>query len=260
MNHWFEQWLQMHHLIRIALLYITLCCSYSKSSLLNNIGSTARQQLFKQYIKFPSVLLVSLSCVQKSTAEEPETFDSELYIDSNHRFSLMLLPGWTKFPGKTPTPTMLKYQTEESFLVSNNFQEGTSMSVTRTNAVRLLKDFDIEWWFSPLQRMSDLGSPELIAELLILQRQGDFEKKTTPSHILNSQIIDDTLTFEFDTPLAESVNRRTVAKAIFRPVVLGSKIAIPCIDVIWISALTSVMESDYRKKISFMQNSFQIIK
>lgn len=183
--------------------------------------------------------------------------DSKLYIDSPHKFALQILPGFQLFPGKNSPPAMAQFQGEESFLVSTNFAEGTSMSVTRTNAVRLLKDLGVEWWFAPLLSMADLGTAELVAELLILQRQGDFLKKATPSVIVGASIVGNELSFSFDTPLAEQVNRRTIARAIFRPAKGGLQ---PSLDCIWISALTSVMEGDYRGKLESMKNSFRLIE
>lgn len=177
---------------------------------------------------------------------------SVLVVDSQAGFTLRVPAGWTRFPAKTPTPTMLKYQTEESLFVANCFAEGASMGVTRTNAVRLLKDFGIEWWFAPLNSMADLGSPELISELLLLQRQGDFERKMTAATILSSNINSNTLDFEFLTPLAESVNRRTIARAIFRPE--SSKLT-----VVWISALSSVVEGDYGRTLQQARESFRLI-
>ena len=50
--------------------------------------------------------------------------------------------------------------------------------------------------------MKDLGSPNLIAKLLVLQRQGEFEKKETSSEIFNAVIKgddDNVLEFEFLT-------------------------------------------------------------
>ena len=186
-------------------------------------------------------------------ADEGEGEDgSVLVVDSQAGFTLRVPAGWTRFPAKTPTPTMLKYQTEESLFVANCFAEGASMGVTRTNAVRLLKDFQIEWWFAPLTSMGDLGSPELISELLLLQRQGDFERKMTPSTILSSKINSNTLDFEFLTPLAESVNRRTIAKAIFRPESRS-------LTVLWISALSSVVEGDYGRTLQQARESFKLI-
>ena len=120
--------------------------------------------------------------------------------------------------------------------MASSFAEGSSLSVTRSNAVRLLKDFDIEWWFAPLRALGDMGSAELVAELLVLQRQGEFDKKETTSVISNAKITGNVLEFDFLTPLAQSYNRKTIVKAIFN----NNKL-----DVAWISALTGGVESDY---------------
>ena len=55
---------------------------------------------------------------------------------------------------------------------AHDYQPGASLTVTRTNAGRLLKDFNVDWWFAPLSSMSDVGSPELTAGLLSLQHTG----------------------------------------------------------------------------------------
>ena len=68
-------------------------------------------------------------------------------------------------------PTIAKFQSEQVLLTASTLVEASSLSITRSNAAQLLKDFDIDWWFSPLNSISDVGSAELIAELLILQRQ-----------------------------------------------------------------------------------------
>lgn len=52
-----------------------------------------------------------------------------------------------------------------------SFRVGASLTVTRTAAGRLLKDFNIDWWFAPLNSMSDVGSADLISRLLSLQHQ-----------------------------------------------------------------------------------------
>ena len=98
------------------------------------------------------------------------------YVDSSNGFSVLVEPGWSIMPRKTPTATLLQYAPEEVLFTGSRFNEGggaSSLSVTRTNAIRLLKDFEVEWWFAPLNSMKDLGSADLIAGLLILQRQGE---------------------------------------------------------------------------------------
>ena len=55
---------------------------------------------------------------------------------------------------------------------TNNPHEGASLTVSRTNVGRLLKDFNVDWWFAPMASINDVGSPELTAGLLSLQHQG----------------------------------------------------------------------------------------
>jgi hypothetical protein len=126
-----------------------------------------------------SSALVTASYVKSSAAAvdiAPET----TYKDYANGFSLLVEPGWSIMPRKTPPTTMLQYLSEEVLFTGSRFNEGggaSSLSVTRSNAARLLKDFDVEWWFAPLNSMSDLGSADLIAGLLILQRQGEVRFK-----------------------------------------------------------------------------------
>mmetsp|Transcript_6534 Transcript_6534/g.10991 ORF Transcript_6534/g.10991 Transcript_6534/m.10991 type:complete len:290 (+) Transcript_6534:46-915(+) len=191
------------------------------------------------------------------------------YVDNAARFSLNVPPSWLVMPRKTPTPTMLQFQVEEVLFVANSFAEGASLSVTRTNAARLLKDFDIEWWFAPLNTLADVGSPDLVTRLLILQRQGEFEKRTTPSELKSSAFVpissdgrtvnDDgkkskgtpsALTFDFITPLAEGVNRRTLGKGYLREGYLY---------VLWISGLSNVIEGDYAVTLNEVIDSFRLV-
>lgn len=122
--------------------------------------------------------------------------------------------------------------------------------MTKTNANRLLKDFEIDWWFAPLQTMTEVGPPDLVGRLLILQRQGEFERKLTASEITSATSSDSTLNFEFITPLAEGVNRKTIAKGFLK----NSNLY-----VIWISGLTNVFEGEYSQKLREIQDSFVLL-
>ena len=120
--------------------------------------------------------LASILVVREPLSAAAADSTESTYKDSANGFSLLVEPGWSIMPRKTPTATMLQFQPEEVLFTGSRFNEGggaSSLSVTRTNAARLLKDFDVEWWFAPLNNMGDLGSAELISGLLILQRQGE---------------------------------------------------------------------------------------
>jgi hypothetical protein len=111
----------------------------------------------------------------RAALAEDNSSDNPIYVDKDERFAIIIPPSWqTGYARKQPSSSTLgKYQPEEVIFSSLSIAEGASLSVTRTVAARLLKDFDVEWWFAPLESMKDLGSAELIAELLILQRQGE---------------------------------------------------------------------------------------
>lgn len=158
----------------------------------------------------------------------------KVYVDQNKGFYFYQPNDWTILKKTLPTPSATEYRLEENLVVANNLKIGASLGVTKTYARRLLQDFKIDWWFAPLVTIMDLGSPELVAQLLILQRQGDFEKKQTPSEITMAQFVgDDLLLFEFLTPLRDDVYRKTSAKAIYRDGLLF---------VMWVSTLSSVFE------------------
>ena len=160
----------------------------------------------------------------------------EVYRDVNGRFKIFIPPSFSVMPRKVPTPSLLEYTAEESLLSATSFAEGASLSVTKTNAPLLLKDFKMDWWFSTLESIKDVGNPPLIATLLVLQRQGEFKKKETTSEILDATFVDkDTLLFSFVTPLAPSVQRKTIVKSVFKDNALYT---------VWVSALTSVFDAE----------------
>lgn len=228
-----------------------------------------------------STALVTATNVKLSNADVVTVTPESTYKDNANGFSLLVEPGWSVMPRKTPPTTMLQYLSEEVLFTGSRFNEGggaSSLSVTRSNAARLLKDFNVEWWFAPLNTMNDLGSADLIAGLLILQRQGEvsfrggvtfviiaftsltltgtryeltqFEKKESPSSVKNAKIVDNVLTFDFTTPLGSIYVRRTDVKALLR----DNKLM-----VVWISALTTFWEGEYAEKLTQIKDSFTLI-
>eukprot|EP00596_Hydrurales_sp_CCMP1899_P004151 CAMPEP_0119035016 /NCGR_PEP_ID=MMETSP1177-20130426/2001_1 /TAXON_ID=2985 /ORGANISM="Ochromonas sp, Strain CCMP1899" /LENGTH=243 /DNA_ID=CAMNT_0006992877 /DNA_START=281 /DNA_END=1009 /DNA_ORIENTATION=+ len=192
----------------------------------NNVPSTSEIPKIsntKMNTKFASSLLsATASLVMATFVAKPAVAATKegRYIDSTNGFSLLVEPGWSISKRTTPTATMVQFLAEEVLYTGSRFNEGgsaSSLSVTRTQAVRLLKDFNVDWWFAPLNSMKDLGSPELIAGLLILQRQGEFVKRDSASALKSAKIDDnDVLTFDFETPIGSIYIRRTGVKAYFR--------------------------------------------
>jgi hypothetical protein len=96
--------------------------------------------------------------------------DDVIYVDKVNKFQVSQADGWTLMP-RVSKISLSQYMHEEITLVGTNFVEGSSLSVTKSRARQLLKDMKIDWWFDNLKSINDLGSANLIAELLILQRQ-----------------------------------------------------------------------------------------
>lgn len=108
-----------------------------------------------------------------------QSAEGNTVVDKVAGYSLLIPSAFTIVKRNEPAVTLAQFQQEEILLAASSFVDvpgsflkGASVSVTRTGARRLLKDFGIEWWFGPLAKLQDLGSAALIAELLILQRQG----------------------------------------------------------------------------------------
>lgn len=178
------------------------------------------------------------------------TDSSLLYVDKTENFKILIPEGWVNLPRKQPSVTLSKYQSEDILLVSSNFNEGVSLSVTKTNARRLLKDFEIEWWFGDLNSIQDIGDADLISKLLILQRQNNFDGKIQSATELKSSKIDSqqNLYFDFNTPIADAVMRKSKSKCFYHNNYLY---------VLWINALGSVFDSDYNMTINEIMSSFE---
>lgn len=196
--------------------------------------------------------LISMLTISPSNALEKEESNSileGLYTDPKERFVVVIPPAWLINPKRLPRPDFAKFQTEESLLTATCFAEGASLGITSTQASRLLKDFEIDWWFAPIQELRDVGPPELISKLLILQRQGEFESRNTNSVLVASEFNEkkEELSFTFDSPISEGVFRRTIAKTVLRNNLLYT---------VWVSALKSVFDSDYGSTLENIRVSF----
>lgn len=178
------------------------------------------------------------------------TLASRSFADSERaeKFTIKVPAGWTTLPRKLPSASFSKYLSEEILLVASNFNEGVSLSVTRSNAQRLLKDFNIDWWFDNLQTITDVGDANLISRLLILQRQENFDgKNPSASTLINANLDGSAVYFEFDTPVVEGVSRRCTTKVFYKDGFLYT---------LWISGLESVFNNEYAAILRDIQDSF----
>ena len=216
------------------------------------VERSVRERMAASSARGATALVLSLSASIKAHADGAGvTASSNVYTDVANGYSLYVPEGWSKMPRSVPSTKLSKYAQEESLFVATQFAEGAALSVTRSNARKLLFDFNIDWYFAPIDDIRDIGSPALIAELLVLQRQGDFEKKQTPSIITDARVgTDNALEFDFDTPLAASVIRRTLVRTVFDPVSLQ-------LTSVWSSALQAVHEGDYGEELRKIRASLR---
>lgn len=195
--------------------------------------------------------------------------DDGLYTDLDNRFSVTLPAGWVKYP-RPPVKLrvnelLLKdIKFADTILAAKNFAEGTILSVTRSDAVRLLKDFNVEWWYAPLSKLTDLGPPKLIAELLVEQRElgsqdiGDYERKASLSVISGARIEGDALYFKVSTPIVNKFGEQ-VGMAVTSDAVVKAYFKDNSITTVWLQALPSVFEGDYSENIDQILQSFILL-
>lgn len=193
---------------------------------------------------------VQVSAADSSALTDEKNALEGIYSDKVNQFVIIVPPSWSINSRKLPVPKITRYSLEEVLFTATSFGEGSSLGITKSNARSLLQDFDVEYWFAPLNLLEDLGTADLVAKLLILQRQGEFEKKITTSELVNASFNDKKLDFTFDTPIAEGIYRRTAARTFFRN---GS------LYTVWISALSNIFEGDYGKTLDIIRNSFLLI-
>ena len=141
-------------------------------------SSISPQDLLRNQLRQKLSLVVAV-IAPLATSVFPARSVESLLQDTLNRFNVLIPDGFTIVKRNVPPVTMSQFLSEEILLSASSFSDvpgsylkGASVSVTRTQARRLLKDFEVEWWFAPIEKIEDLGSPQLIAQLLILQRQG----------------------------------------------------------------------------------------
>jgi len=137
-----------------------------------SIGNSIHSKMYDKLILW-TALFGPIVLPLKSNAQGQET---RFYLDKKFKYSIEIPPSWSIMEKATTVPAMAKFQSEQVLMTASTFIEASSLSITKTNAAQLLKDFEIDWWFSPLNSISDVGSAQLVAELLVLQRQVTFTR------------------------------------------------------------------------------------
>lgn len=197
----------------------------------NNLQKNIHKNVFRS-MKYLSILGSSVVSSKVKAAEG-------LFIDPDNKFSLLIPPHWSVNDKKFSLPSPGKFLSEQILFSAVNVQDKCSMSVTKSEARRLLKDFDIEYWFAPLETIADVGSAEIISKLLILQRDEAFEKKASATELLSANFIpsiNNALLFSCQAPIDDTKMRETIAKTIY----LNGQLY-----TLWISSRPNVIHGEY---------------
>ena len=209
--------------------------------------------------------------------------DQDDYVDEENHIKLSLFPGWRvslKPPSRAEkavfslNPKSIVYKPQEILLSASNFAEGSSLTVVKTDARRMLKAGNVEWWFSPLETVRDLGSASLISTLIIQERleqlkdsspydistpdgtkltYNDYQNAVLKEFELLESVINDveqSIAFSYVSPLAPLVNSKTLGKTFYR----GEKLI-----TLFVSSLLSVQEGDYGLVLKDIVNSYSYI-
>lgn len=245
----------------------TRLASAPPSDLPTSTQEAYKQQWLRKLVVFSSYSAIPLLALtgQAQAADSSMDFLTEnndtptrLFIDSvSNRYSLFIPSEWNVIE-RLPLPKInfSKFQLEQVLVSGTCFTEGTSFSVTQTDARQLLKDLQVDYWFAPINTMIDVGTANLIASILISQREGSFDLRRLIGTLRQASFIDlqhpsqTYLEFDYTTPFAEEVLRKTIAKTYLKDGQLYT---------IWISGLTSAFDSDYGQKLEAMKQSFRIL-
>jgi hypothetical protein len=188
-------------------------------------------------IAFSSILSVvaARSSALQCRAEEPAT----TFIDSDNKFSVDIPQGFITMPKKSVASSGdgTTSRPVEILLVAQDYAKGAALSVGKTYVPQLLQDFSVPWAEKPIKGIADVGTARIVAELLILQRQGAFGSEWFKTKLgvtasneaaatnmdnniseivtCDEKIADNLVAFEFTTPVSAGV-RYTIANSRLR--------------------------------------------
>ena len=236
------------------------------------------KQRFRAYITSITSVATSFYAGKLGNAVAEDLYnDDEIvtYRDQKTGFSLGLYPGWKE--KNTISPIRYKENSPYNVVfVASNLAEGCSLIVNDISARALLKDADVDWWFADLTILRDLGSPELLADLLIKQRKRQLQTDSNPYQGPKSveekrfndyqggmdegySIVDalfndaeQSLQFSYTTSIGKYINEVGYVKGFY---VKSSE----RMRLVWISALGSVFDGDYGETLKKIRNSFRLL-
>ena len=116
------------------------------------------------------ILTTSLQGPQAVQAAGTSEYSGSKYIDEKNGFLIDIPAGFSSMPRKKGGGDSLSTgQPVEILLVAQDFQKGASLSVGRSDVPQLLDDFSVPWAGKPIKSIADVGTANIVSELLILQ-------------------------------------------------------------------------------------------
>ena len=110
---------------------------------------------------------------QRSAAAEAADVGNDSsrdYVDTKNGFSIVIPVGFSSMPRKKAASDSLTTGVPvEILLVAQDFLKGASLSVGRSDVPQLLDDFSVPWAGKPINSIADVGTANIVSELLILQ-------------------------------------------------------------------------------------------
>lgn len=92
------------------------------------------------------------------------------YLDKENGFAIDIPAGFSSMPRKKGGGDSLSTgQPVEILLVAQDFLKGASLSIGRSDVPQLLDDFSVPWAGKPINSIADVGTANIVSELLILQ-------------------------------------------------------------------------------------------
>lgn len=138
---------------------------------------TPERKRLSQYVKVfgSAASVLAATMIQKSAATAADAVDtsndsSRNYVDTKNGFSIAIPVGFSSMPRKKAASDSLTTGVPvEILLVAQDFLKGASLSVGRSDVPQLLDDFSVPWAGKPINSIADVGTANIVSELLILQ-------------------------------------------------------------------------------------------
>jgi hypothetical protein len=119
-----------------------------------------------------TAILASVLCSENNPADA-STSSNNIdcnYFDKENGFAIDIPVGFSSMPRKKGGGDSLSTgQAVEILLVAQDFLKGASLSIGRSDVPQLLNDFSVPWAGKPINSIADVGTANIVSELLILQ-------------------------------------------------------------------------------------------